>query len=283
MPNHEQALQALLEAHFEQAKERVEPVYQAHFASPKAVIKRHWSNKKDVPSDLLVLPRGLLSLGFKLAGRDLTNSYQSGKEKALRQILEQELLDLSGLQTALNEYCEPFIHAYENQLNDIDELSEQQRAKIEALIEQKVQQLHLPTEGMREFIVASTIALTGRAIGDKALISSAASLGSTLAGAWYINQQGFWGGLWISLFGAPSWVGYVGIGSGIALALFLAPISAPFIELGINRMRARKLLEQAVEQTLLDIKKGDSMVALSKLASWLQMLPDIAQAIVRLS
>lgn len=282
MTNHQQALEILIQEHFKEAKTRIEPVYQAHFASPKAIFKRHWSNKKDIPGDLLVLPRAFLGLGFKLAGRKDSSNYQSGKEKAIRHILENELLDLSGLQKKLDNYCEPFIHAYENQLNVIDGLTQQQRTKIENLIEHKIQQLHLPSEGMREFVLAATIALTGKAIGDKALISSAASLGSTLAGAWYINQQSFFGSLWVSLFGAPAWVSYAGIGSGIVLALLLAPLSAPVIELGVNRMRAHKLLEQTVEQALSDIKKGDSMIALSKLASWLQMLPDIAQAIARL-
>lgn len=282
MLNHQQALEALIQAHFKEAKTRIEPVYQAHFASPKAVFKRHWSNKKDIPSDLLVLPRAVLGLVSKIAGRKASVIHQSGKEKAIRHMLENELLDLSGLQAKLDEYCKPFIDAYENQLNVVDGLTQQQRIKIEELIEQKIQQLHLPSEGMREFVLATTIALTGRALGDKALISSAASLGSTLAGAWYINQQSFFGALWVSLFGTPAWVGYVGIGSGIALALLLAPLSAPVIELAVNRMRAHKLLEQTIEQALIDIKKGDSMVALSRLASWLQMLPDIAQAIARL-
>ena len=157
-----------------------------------------------------------------------------------------------------------------------------QRADFEQYVNHQLQRLHLPGEGMREALLALTIMLSGRVLGDKALVSSAASLGSTLATSVYIGQQTWWGAFWASWFGVPGWVSWAGIGTGIASVILISPLLAPGIEWGMNRLRARRLLTQTVQQAREQLLQKDRVLLLSRLGLYLQLLPDIAQYLARL-
>jgi hypothetical protein len=124
--------------------------------------------------------------------------------------------------------------------------------------------------------------LTGRLLGDKAMLSSAASLGGTVAGSVYLGQQGWWGAFWASWFGVPAWVSWVGIGSGVLSALLLSPLLAPGVEWGMNRLRARRVLQQTVQQAKEKLTSKDGVLLASRLGVYLQLLPDLAQFLARL-
>jgi len=274
---HEQALLQLIDDHFRLALERVEPVYQQHFARPATVAARHWRHRRDIPQDLLLLPR---SLGRVILRRP-AGEMPTGKQQELRRILEQELLDLPGLEQTLQHYCEHVIAGYGEQL-DRQPLTGPQRQQFEAYVDHQLQRLHLPGEGVREGLLALTIMLTGRLLGDKALLSSAASLGSTLAGSVYIGQQSWWGAFWAGWFGVPGWVSWAGIGTGVASLLIISPLLAPGVEWGMNRLRARRLLTRTVLQARDQLRDKDHLLMVSRLGLYLQLLPDLAQYLARL-
>jgi len=274
---HEQQLIQLIEQHFHLAESRVDDVYQAHFSRASVIAARHWRHRRDIPGDLLVLPR---TLGNLLLRRK-TTARPSGKETELRQIIELELLDLPGLELALQNHCEEVIRQAGPDLSS-KPLTAAQRQDFEQYVNHQLKRLHLPGEGMREALLALTVMLSGRVLGDKALVSSAASLGSTLATSVYIGQQSWWGAFWASWFGVPGWVSWAGIGTGVASIIVLSPLIAPGIEWGMNRLRARRLLQQTVEQARAQLLQKDRLLLLSRLGVYLQLLPDIAQYLVRL-
>ncbi|WP_430459866.1 hypothetical protein ACQUQU_11685 [Thalassolituus sp. LLYu03] len=275
---HERQLLSLMDAHFQQAAERVDVVYRQHFASQAAVLRRHWTHRRDIPNDLMILPR---TLGRVLLRRQGAQE-MSGKQQALRRILEEDLLDLPGLQSTLSAYCEGAAAAAGLGAQQLAALSQEQQQAFAAYLQRQLERLHLPADGVREGLLAIGIMLGGRVLGDKALLSSAASLGGTLATSLYVSQQSWWGALWAGWFGTPGWVTLAGAGSGIAALLLLSPLLAPGVELGMNRLRARRLLTQTVEQAVAQVHQPDTLLTASRLGLYLQLLPDLAQYLARL-
>lgn len=268
----------LMEEHFSDARARVDDVYRRHFASPAAITARHWRNRGDIPDDLLLLPR---TLG-RLLLRRKTEPALSGKQQEIRHILEQELLDLPGLNQRIAAFCESTITGSPHLSGELTPLTAAQQAQFEAYVQRQLERLQLPGEGIREGLLAVTVMLTGRMLGDKALLSSAASLGSTMAASVYVSQQGWWGALWAGWFGVPGWVTWAGIGGGVTSLLLLSPLLAPGVELGVNRLRARRLLTQTVDKAAAQVHQPDNLLMVSKLGMYLQLLPDLAQYLARL-
>lgn len=284
LSDHEQQLNQLLDDHFSNAKLRVDEVYAKHFSSPKAVLQRHWQNKRDVPSDLLLIPRSVIKGVFGRFNRssDSSDGHLSGKEKAVRDIIEHELLDLPSLERTIEQYCNQVIEQYQQSLPQLENMTEQQRQRIREHIDFKLQQLNMPNEGLREALLTLTVMATGKALGDKALFSSAASVGSTVASSMYLSSQSWFGALWAGWFGLPSWVGWAGVGGGIVLVLAVSPLLSPWTELMVNKMRAKRLLHQTVNDAHQRIKQKDGVLLASRLGQYLQFLPDLAQSMAKL-
>ncbi|MCA6064371.1 hypothetical protein [Thalassolituus marinus] len=273
-----QQLTALIEEHFALAEQRVDTVYQLHFASVRQVSARHWRHRTDIPQDLLLLPRSLAAIVL----RKQYSQRLSGKQQALQQILRDDLLDLKGLDERIQAYCDEVLMRHQLHEENLIPLSETQKHDYENYVRHQLQRLHLPADGLREGLVAVTLMLTGRMLGDKALLSSAASIGGTLAGSAYISQQSWWGGVWAGWFGVPGWVTWAGVGGGIASLLLLSPLLAPGVEWAVNRLRARRLLLQTVHQARDQLLTPDNLITLGKLGLYLQLLPDLAQYLARL-
>lgn len=286
----QQQLRALICDHFAQANARVEPVYQRHFASAGVILNRHWRHKSDIPHDLMALPRSLslslLKLGRRISQAEAEDYPQpikeSGKQAELRNIINEELLDLPGLEEKLEQFCQQALLQYQQQIADHPQLNADQQQQFHQYVQHQIDRLHLTNEGMREGLLALTIVITGRALGDKAILSSAASLGGTLASSVYIGQQGWLAALWASWMGVPGWVSVAGASAGILSLLILSPLLAPGLEWGVNRLRSRTVLEQTVNNAEQQLLKKDGLLAASKIGVYLQLLPDIAQFIQKL-
>ena len=277
-------LTSLIQQHFREAEQAIEPVYQRYFASPGAVFSRHWRHKRDIPADLLALPRSLLNSGRRLLRQDSKDTHlrQSGKQQELRRIINDELLDLPGLEQKIENRVNQAIEHYQQQLTGQAELSRQQRLEFEHYVDHQLNRLHLTHEGLREGLLAFTLMITGRALGDKAVLSSAASVGGTLATSAYLSQQGWLAALWAGCMGVPGWVTLAGASAGAVAALLISPLLAPGLEWGMNRFRARRLLQQTVTDAEQQLLKKDGLLAASRLGVYLQILPDIAQFLQRM-
>jgi len=279
-------LNELIKTHFSDAEQRVDIVYQQHFASSRAILSRHWRHKKDIPADLMALPRSLFSFGKKLtrqtASTTSENTDRSGKQQEVYDLVYHDLLDLPGLENKLEQYLQQAVSDYQQQIEQHSELSDTQRKQFKQYVNHQIDRLQLTNEALREGLLAFTLMISGRILGDKAILSSAASIGGTLATSGYISQQGWLTGLWLSWMGVPGWVTVAGASAGVMGALLLSPVIAPGLEWGINRLRARKLLLQPVHNAEQQILKKDGLLYTSRLGVYLQLLPDLAQFIQRL-
>lgn len=281
---HTAAMEDIIREHFLQAEQRVDTIYRTHFASFGATFKRHWRHKRDIPGDLLVLPRMALHGGQQLIrGKPVNHkSIESGKQAELRIVIEEQLLALPELEQKLENYCQNIIQEYQQDLERQTPLSDNQRQEFQNYLQYQLNRLNLPHEGIREGLLAFTIMLSGKLLGDKAILSSAASLGGTLASTVYIGQQGWLGALWASWMGAPGWVGFIGASTGVLALLLLSPMLAPGIEWSINRLRSRRILRQTVQQAEQQLLNKDGILMISRLGIYLQLLPDITQFVSRL-
>ncbi|MGB1092688.1 MAG: hypothetical protein ACPGYX_11225, partial [Oceanobacter sp.] len=260
----EQQILTLIDNHFALAATRVDDVYSRHFHRADVILNRHWRNRTDVPQDLLTLPRHVWGLANRAVGRHAAVLPESGKQQELRRILEQELLDLPGLEQQMEQLLQPWMLGYQEQLEGISALAPEQRHAFQDYVNHQLDRLQLPVEGFRDGLLSVTLILTGKAIGDNAMISSAATVGATVAKSIYLSHQTWWSAILAGWLGGPAWVGWMGAAGGILGALLLAPLLSPGIELGLNRWRARKILTQTVERAAQQLQQRDGVMLASQ-------------------
>ncbi|CAA9890476.1 conserved hypothetical protein [Candidatus Methylobacter favarea] len=281
---HRQNLNDIVESHFNEAKNRVTPVYLKHFASPQAVFNRHWRHRGDIPGELAVLPRSAWRLIKSAVIRQknhpagqLHSIALSGKQLELYNVIEVELLDMAGLDKKLQDYVAQYQSAFACQLSDLlNRLPGNQRKEVESRLAHHIERLSVPVEGSREAVMFLLTGLMGKSLGASGFGSSLAT-GQAAATAIYTSNLSWWGGLWVSLTGVPGWVSVAGATSGLLATLLIAPFFAPLLEVGINRFRGKKMLSEIIEQVRKRVIKPPSNTVdiLGKLAVYLQLLPDI--------
>jgi hypothetical protein len=231
----QQTWQQIHAAHFDQARERVQPVYQEHFASLRSVGLRHWHHRRDIPKDLMNLPRGLWRLSTQLVGKKKSlERPPSGKELAVALIVETQLLQLQQLQNQLTDH----ILTHPNLDQELLAELKQALANIDSKDRQEklftaINSMTFSQEGSRDLLLFLSLGLLSRSLADKAAFGSAAAIGSAAATSLYIGQQSFFGGLWVSWFGAPGWVAASGAAVGLGAAVLITPLVSPLTELTV--------------------------------------------------
>jgi hypothetical protein len=283
--DHAQALAAIIEAHFDRAQARVPQVRRRHFTSAGAVWSRHVRNIADLPHDLAALPRNALRLGLaplsRRRGSRSAPRYRSRKTRELERIIETELLDLPGLQARLDEYAAARLERTRWELGRIAEaVPALKREEFERRLAASVESLCVPVEGAREALLFLVMGAAGKSLSDKVVFGSSLGAGAAAAQAVYVGQLGWLQKVWVSLFGVPGWVGVAGAAGGMLAGMLAAPLLAPLLELGINRVRAEKVLHGCVRRArrTLDVKSHDPVTAAGRLAVFLQTAPDVLQA-----
>lgn len=267
------AMLAMLDTHFNAARQRVDEAYHQHFASLGSVLRRHWQHRRDVPADLLTLPRGVWQvLRRRRAPRPLT-----GKEQAVADIMAGAVLDLPGLQQKLVSHlaCHPHYRP--------DAIAELQAELAPYDGDEALRRLHLAVaqwgqrhDNSREFLMFLGLGLLGRGLSDKIAFGSASVLGVSLASSVYLSQQSALSALWASWFGVPGWVALSGAIGGFAVAIAATPLLSPFLEYGFNRWGTRRRLLQMVDTVHREIRAplGDR---LWRVGAYLQFIPDLVQ------
>lgn len=281
---HRNNLNEIVDAHFNEAKERVTSVYLKHFAAPTVVLNRHWRHRGDIPKDLVTLPRSIWNTLKSVIPRNGKSSDEktetaslSGKQSELRDTLERELLDLGGLDKKLGDYVAQYQSDFDAQLHNLlNSLPNNQREQVKKQLSLHVERMSLPVEGSREALMFFLTGLLGKGLGSSTFGSSIAT-GQAAAATIYTSNLSWWGGLWVSLTGVPGWVGVAGATSGFLAALVIAPLFAPLLEVGINRWRGEKMLLQIIDhvRTRVISPPKDSVDVLGQLAVYLQLLPDL--------
>lgn len=283
--------QGIYRAHFFESRQRLDSVYNNHFANIKAVSKRHWQYRADIPRDLLALPRSLWTQANKVLPyrnnkpSKTAESNLSQKELAVLKIIEDELLQVGKLQELFSEHLLKHPSINKSELSElVATLRKLPPEQSQTNLLKAINRLHIPQEGGREFIMFLAVGVLGRGIVDKAAFGSAAALGSAAATSVYISKQSFLAGLWLSWTGVPGWVSVVGAIGGLGSALLMAPLLSPLTEYSVNRWRAKKILTEIIDQTenQAAITEKDLATFAGKVGIYAQLIPDLLQAIKHL-
>ncbi|BFM06954.1 hypothetical protein GCM10025791_05360 [Halioxenophilus aromaticivorans] len=283
----QQQWQADVVQHFTDARLRVDRVYAEHFASLKAVYHRHWRHRGDVPKDLLNLPRALWRLVSAPIRKNQPQSQPAptGKEMALIEVINTDLLAMPELQAKFHQQLKSHPNYQGEALQELEALlknlsPEEAHEKLQIAVER----LRLSHEGTRDLFLFVSLGLLSRSLADKVAFGGAAAVGSSLATSAYLSQKSFLGALWAGWFGAPSWVATAGAVGGIGLVILATPVISPLTETGINRLRAKKILRNIVDETETQVRhaKFDIGSSAGQIATYMQMLPDIVQLLKQL-
>lgn len=273
-------LLAKLDGHFSAARTRVDIAYRQHFASLRAVLARHWQYRRDVPADLLAMPRGVwhaLKRGRHPVSRPLT-----GKEQAVADIMANEVLDLPGLQQLLLAQLRRHPDYHRQDFEELKSLlapydSEQAAQRLQQAVAQWGQR----HDSSRELLLFLGLGLLGRGLSDKILFGSASILGVSAASSVYISQQSVLSAMWASWFGVPGWVAVSGAVGGLAVVVAATPLLSPFIEYGFNRYGTRRRLLAMIDGVHQELRAPVSE-RLLQFGGYLQFIPDIIQLLKHL-
>ncbi|WP_250657597.1 hypothetical protein [Alkalimarinus coralli] len=284
--DHKAALEEIIVRHFADARGRVNEICANHFFSIRAVTKRHWQHRKDIPQDIAAVPRAGWGLAKKLAGKGLQSGrIPSGKEQALLEIVSQELLQLDQLSAKLNAYLKQEVEEVGLTTEEVASLLDKGNAPlVEGWLKQRIETHSVAQEGIRESLVFIATGLVGRAFSDKAVFGSTMGLGSMAATSLYLSHQGWWSGLMVQIFGVPGWVSVAGMMGGVVATLAIMPVISPLVETGVNRFRAERMLVRIVDAVEQDMMKDTPEIAgiAGRLATFIGLLPDLLQIAVKL-
>ena len=254
----EEALRAIVQNHFLEARKRVTDVWRRDLVSVRSVAKRHWRHRRDIPKDLVSMPRtlwrGVMDLlnRWPRAASEKTKSkvrVLSGKEAALMRMIREDLLDLPGLQRQLQArllLADPQLSSCQHLLEEL--AGEDRLQAIERYLDGELERLSTPSEGTRDLLVFLLIGIVSKGSGLNATFGSAIAAGSATASAIYIASQSWWGALWLQFSGLPGWVGVAGAVGGLGVALVLTPFLAPLSEWLVNRWRGEGYLHDLIGQ-----------------------------------
>lgn len=272
-------LDSMLDEHFSAVRERIPVFYERHFASLRQIASRHWQHRRDVPRDLATIPRFTWHALRRLSGRkvDAGRRY-SAKEMALAGLVGTELLCLPELEEKL------LCHLSQHPQLDLSKQEEVQAmlaryspTELDVRLREAVARLAVDHEGSRDVIVFLALGMIGRAVSDKIAFGSAGLLGASAASSIYLSQQSFFAGLWVKWFGTPAWVSVAGGAAGFLTLLLLTPVFAPFVELGVNRLRAERMLNNLVDQIQQQLQQpgSDGYTLAAYAGTYIQLLPDL--------
>lgn len=277
----ETALRDATRIHLEKARCRVPEVYARHLASPSAIRARHRRAWRDIPQDLLSLPRLLWRLFLSLRGHTTQQPALSRKERELLGIMESELLDLEGWYRSLSQVlitADASIDA-----SSPEKIEHMQRA-VRQYLEGEMVRIAGPREGTRDLLVFLLVGLGSQTVSDSVTFGSALALGMTLATGWYLSSLSWWDSLWSNWLGVPAWVEWAGAVGGSLAAVALVPVLAPWSEWLVNRLRGPRFLEEwltEIEAELLRPKR-DTLDRASPLGTLSQILPDLLAVLHKL-
>lgn len=280
--DHEARIRSIIHRHFDDAEKNIEPFRRKYLLSPKYVYGRHARNWKDVPMDFLLLPRSLAQLPARLLRRRLKPLPKSRKVRELEALISRELLDLPGLEQKLKAYVEPHKVRFENNLAEVvDSVPVFKQDEFQKELERRMEDLTIPADGVREALIFLMTGLVGKLVPGPVIFGSALSTGQAAATALYMAKASWFESILItlSLSSVPGWVGAAGAAGGLALGLVTVPLLAPMMELGINKMRSRKVLQSIIYQARGKItgKGRDAVNAAGRLAVYLQVMPDVVK------
>lgn len=279
---HRRAIADIISAHFAAAHQRVDPLYREHFRSAATVFDRHWTCRRDLAHDLATAPRSLwLLIRAALTRRRPRAGPLSRKDRMIQRLLIDELLQPDALAAMLQSYCQPHVEVLNLAIDEAGARCDAAAADMAAMAQRQLEDVNMPTGGTRELLLFVVTGLIGRGFTDKVVFGSALGSGGAVATGLYLGQQGWWDSLWIKLFGVPGWVPVAGMLGGLAALLIATALLTPLIELGINRLRARKMMHRLihrVEHQLLD-ERPDAVNIAGRLATLISLLPDLAQLV----
>ncbi|MBV5334566.1 MAG: hypothetical protein JZU49_02025 [Sulfuricurvum sp.] len=276
--DHKKAILQIINNHFDIAELRIDEVYSQYFSDTKTVFNRHWRHKKDIPYDLVNPFKYAYEYVAKkiIPNKKLYEFPKSGKSQEMEQIFFEQLLDLSSLEREIDVYVKPYQDLFEKELSDVLEtVPALQREEFSKKLKLQIDRLQTPIDGAREAALFLVAGIVGKVFSGNfgGSIAAGSAVGQTI----YLSQLSWFGSLWASIVGTPAWIGVVGGGVGLLATLIMAPILTPLFEVGINRIRAKKILKSSVSRARKKLTDNDSDAfdIAGKTSIYLQFLPDI--------
>lgn len=271
----------IINDHFNLAIDSVDDIYDKYFYDIKSVIDRHWRHKKDIPYDAVAPFKYAYNFVSKkvFPNRKIKTLPPSGKTQEMELIISEQLLDLPGLEKKINEYVIPYQKRFEQELSEIlEKVPALQRDKFTEELKAQIDRLQTPVEGAREAALFLVVGVVGKVFSGT--FCGTISTGQAVATTIYMGQLSWFGTWWAHIFGAPAWVGVTGGVVGILVTLVVAPLLTPFFEVGINRIRAKKILRESIccARKKLTDTDSDAFDVAGKTAIYLQFLPDVIDA-----
>ncbi|MBW2941284.1 hypothetical protein [Zhongshania aquimaris] len=274
------ALRQAISAHFAAAHARVDDVHARYFSSISAVASRHWQNKADVPADLMNIPRALWRLLRSLGRRGQTvHRALTGKERAIADILAEQVLDLPALQALLFEQLRAHPDYQQGDIERLREALAPYDSDVAAKrLQAAVAQMGLHHDSSRDVLMFLGVGLLGRSVSDKITFGSASMIGMSAASTVYLSQQSVWAALWAGWFGVPAWVAVSGAIAGFAVMFLATPVLAPVIEVGVSRAQGRRRLHKLIDKVECEMRPSVS-AQLWQYGSYLQFIPDLVMTL----
>ncbi|MHC1697573.1 MAG: hypothetical protein AB9919_05815 [Geobacteraceae bacterium] len=271
----------IINDHFNLADGRVDEIYEKNFSDIKEVFSRHWRHKKDIPYDMVNPVKYAYDFVVKkiAPGKKIKTFPKAGKAQEIEQIISDHLLDLPGLENKINRYVELYEKRVEQELSEIlENVPALQREKFTEELILQIDRLQSPIDGAREAALCLVVGIVGKVYSGT--FCGSIGSGGAVATTIYISQLSWIGSIWANIFGAPAWIGWVGGVGGLLVTLVAAPLLTPFFEIGINKLRAKKILRSSIRsaRNKLAGKDSDAINVAGKTAIYLQFLPDVVDA-----
>lgn len=271
----------IIDVHFKDAEARVDEIYGRYFSDVKEVLGRHWRNKRDIPYELINPIKYLYNiLRKRLFKKSSVNAFpRSGKAREIEAIISEHLLDLPGLEKKISKYVDPYEERFRQEMSEIlAGVPALRRKDFTDDLRLRIDRLQTPIDGAKEATLWLVAGIVGKVYSDSlgGTITAGIGVGKTI----YLSQLSWFGSLWVHFFGAPVWVSWVGGIGGLLAMIIVAPTLTPFIEIGINKFRARKILKASIRgaRERLNGSDNDAFDLAGKTAMYLQFLPDVIDA-----
>lgn len=269
------ALAADIDGHFAAAQRRAEQCYRREFRSLKAVLRRHWRCRADIPADVLALPRSLWRLWQRLLGKPVVQRPLTHKEAYLAELMRVEVLQLDTLQLLFLKHLQAHPEYRQHDAEQwLQALADQQPEQLEQRLHQTVARWGLSHDSSRDLLLFVGLGLLGRSLSDKILFGSASLVGISLVSSVYLSQQNWLLAQWFGWLGVPMRVKVVGVVTGFVGVLLLTPLLAPFLEWGFNRLWSRRRFHRMVEQVHRQLRPS-LQEKFWAYGSYLQFVPDV--------
>lgn len=292
-----QQLIAVIEAHLQEARERVDFVNARHFANFGSVFSKHLRNWRDAPADVGQPFVGAWNFVVRKPAKKAPIYLPSRKQAETRAVIINELLDLPSLEEKFRLHLLPFGEAAESEIESLlERVPQNLQTRTETDLKIALENLNVPVEAMRDLAAMFLISGAAAAWGGNKFAFGSIAAGQTLATSMWIGSLSWFGnatywfsgtalGAFLGVAGVPGWVVAAGAASGVITTLILVPVIGPFCEWGVGSLKGKTVLNKTIDvarNSLLGdetVHQPDGSTIVSKAYQYVDMLKNLVDTV----